>query len=99
MPDEQFALTLPADSGVCPNPVILPEPEFEPAENGPVMSADQQTLWHLWSLYGELDRCSPDRVPVLRSAIAYLGGSLKVRYPVPASIREQVPNDIPVRRA
>lgn len=92
---EQIALTLPANSEDSPAPVI---PALEPAESGTVIPANQQTLWKIWRLYEDLDRCSPSRVQILRNAIAYLGGSLTVRYPVPASIRELVPNDIPVRR-
>jgi hypothetical protein len=94
MAPDQLPLPLP----ICPNPVVLPPPELEPAESGPVVPANQQTLWRLWKLYEELEYRRPERVQPLRNAIAYLGGSLTVRCPIPASIREQVSWNIPVRR-
>jgi len=54
-------------------------------------------LWRLWELYNELDRAPTWRVPALRSAIAYLGGSLKVRHPVPKRLRNEIDGYIPVR--
>ena len=94
MAPDQLPLPLP----ICPNPVVLPAPEFEPAESGPVVPENRATVDKIWELYNLLDYCSPERVQPLRNAIAYLGGSLTVRCPIPASIREQVSWDIPVRR-
>lgn len=67
-------------------------------DTSPQLKVDDRFRWKLWHLYNELDNCRPERVQALRTAIAYLGGSLDFRYPLPAAIAREGVEDIPVRQ-
>lgn len=67
-------------------------------EDQPVEKSYQRARWQLWHLYNELDNCSPERVTTLRTAIAWSGGRLDFRDPIPELIARQIDDPIPVRQ-
>lgn len=67
-------------------------------DDEPANKRFQANRWKLWHLYNDLDHCKPARVKTLRTAIAYLGGSLEYRYPVPKAIARTGVPYIPVRQ-
>lgn len=83
----------------CQEDLPTPEQMREPGEDdGPKVKARQDVIWRIWRFYDELEQCPEEDVPKVRAAIAYLGGSLHVRYPIPNSIRKLVAPNIPVRK-
>ena len=78
----------------------IPEPD-EPEEPDFKVGRDvaRQRL-RLWRQYEALETCSPQAVQSHRNAIAYMGGSLEYRNPLPNFIRHIMPNlKMPVRKA